>query len=232
MKAVHETSDSLHLTLLLALSGGLMDAYSYVARGEVFANAQTGNIVLFFINTAAGEFAVALRYLLPLIAFATGIALASLLRLHFKNRPRFHWRQFVVLVEALVFSIAAFIPASGDLMANSLISLACGAQVESFRKLHHEGISIATTMCIGNLRNGIHGLCEHWAKHEQRHLSQWLAPLMVILVFGLGAVFGQLAVHFYGDRGILLSALTMLIAFIFMLNPQPLSWRIKQRRTR
>ena len=31
---------------LLTLSGGLQDAYTYLRRGRVFANAQTGNIVL------------------------------------------------------------------------------------------------------------------------------------------------------------------------------------------
>ncbi|MBR6692496.1 MAG: DUF1275 domain-containing protein, partial [Clostridia bacterium] len=31
------------LGLLLASIGGIMDAYSFVCRGHVFANAQTGN---------------------------------------------------------------------------------------------------------------------------------------------------------------------------------------------
>ena len=35
-------SESLLIGALLAVSGGLMDAYSYLFRGQVFANAQTG----------------------------------------------------------------------------------------------------------------------------------------------------------------------------------------------
>lgn len=49
-KKITQISESLPLGLLLALSGGLMDAYSYVCRGKVFANAQTGNILLFAVN--------------------------------------------------------------------------------------------------------------------------------------------------------------------------------------
>ena len=38
-------SESFLIAALLSVSGGLQDAYTYVARGKVFANAQTGNIV-------------------------------------------------------------------------------------------------------------------------------------------------------------------------------------------
>ena len=48
MSKAKQTSESIELGILLALSGGIMDAYSYMARGKVFANAQTGNMLLFF----------------------------------------------------------------------------------------------------------------------------------------------------------------------------------------
>ena len=40
-----QISESRRLAILLAVSGGFMDAYTYTFRGEVFANAQTGNII-------------------------------------------------------------------------------------------------------------------------------------------------------------------------------------------
>lgn len=42
-----QMSESFFLTAILAIVGGFLDAYSYLMRGHVFANAQTGNIVLF-----------------------------------------------------------------------------------------------------------------------------------------------------------------------------------------
>ena len=51
MKKAHQVSESIEVGILLALSGGLMDAYSYLLRGEVFANAQTGNIILLGIHS-------------------------------------------------------------------------------------------------------------------------------------------------------------------------------------
>ncbi|MBC8862671.1 DUF1275 domain-containing protein, partial [Escherichia coli] len=47
MARSRQISESIGLGLLLALAGGFMDAYSYIERGQVFANAQTGNILLF-----------------------------------------------------------------------------------------------------------------------------------------------------------------------------------------
>ena len=42
-----QMSESMLTAAFIILSGGLQDAYTYLCRGKVFANAQTGNIVLF-----------------------------------------------------------------------------------------------------------------------------------------------------------------------------------------
>lgn len=76
-------SSSLAVGILLALAGGFMDAYSYMARGHVFANAQTGNILLFAVAISEGRPADSLRYLLPVVSFALGIALAAAMRTRF-----------------------------------------------------------------------------------------------------------------------------------------------------
>ena len=46
MKVKGQMSESNIVMTALTLSGGLQDAYSYFVRGKVFANAQTGNLVL------------------------------------------------------------------------------------------------------------------------------------------------------------------------------------------
>ena len=60
-----QMSDAFRTTVFLTLSGGFQDAYTYMGRGKVFANAQTGNIVLMATNFCEGDFAKALRYPLP-----------------------------------------------------------------------------------------------------------------------------------------------------------------------
>ncbi|WP_298579808.1 YoaK family protein, partial [uncultured Olegusella sp.] len=151
-----QTSESLELALVLALSGGLMDAYSYLARGKVFANAQTGNLLLLGVNLSTGNWDVIGRYLSPIIAFALGCIASELIRHRHKHEnpkePGIHWRQHVVLGEIVLLAIVTCLGSDYNLIANSLTSLACGMQVQAFRKLH--GHAFATTMCIGNLRSG------------------------------------------------------------------------------
>ena len=41
--------------VMLAIVGGYLDAYTYISRDHVFANAQTGNMVLLAINIKEGR---------------------------------------------------------------------------------------------------------------------------------------------------------------------------------
>ena len=53
-----QMSDTFHAAVFVTLSGGFQDAYTYICRAQVFANAQTGNIVLLsaaLLRVAAGE---------------------------------------------------------------------------------------------------------------------------------------------------------------------------------
>ena len=68
-----QMSEAFSTMVFLPLSGGLQDAYTYCVRGQVFANAQTGNIVLMSQRAFAGDLAGVLRYLIPLLAFALGV---------------------------------------------------------------------------------------------------------------------------------------------------------------
>ena len=50
-----QMSESFLIAGILSVSGGLQDAYTYMYRGKVFANAQTGNIVLLSANLMDGN---------------------------------------------------------------------------------------------------------------------------------------------------------------------------------
>ncbi|MGC4018868.1 MAG: YoaK family protein [Muricomes sp.] len=214
MKKSQQISESLPLVILLTLSGGFMDAYSYICREHVFANAQTGNILLFGVNLSMGNFSLALRYLFPVLSFALGIALAEIIRNRFHNESHFHWRQAVLLTEAIVLFIVAFMPQNLNLLANSLISFACGAQVESFRKVNGSGV--ATTMCIGNLRVAIQAICKYSLTKNRTEMENGLIYLGIIGMFVVGAVIGNFCVNLWAEKAIMVSAVLVLIGFSLM----------------
>ena len=212
MKRALQVSESIELGIILALSGGFMDAYSYLERGRVFANAQTGNMLLLGVSLSEGNFHLVVRYLFPVLAFAIGIALADVVRM--KGIIRLHWRQISVLFEALILATVSLMPHSMNLLANSLTSLACGIQVESFRKIHGNGI--ATTMCIGNLRSATQNLCSYFYTKEKGHLEKGLLYYGIIFCFVIGAVIGNAFIKIFHEKAILWCSVMMFLAFILM----------------
>ncbi len=200
-ESLPQASESVLVGCLLSASGGLQDAYTYNVRGQVFANAQTGNLVLVGQSIATGQWLPALRHLVPILAFAAGVFAAEQVRSRFRSRNRaFHWRQAVVLAEAAVLALVGLLPQELDLLANVLVSFVCAMQVESFRKI--QGNAYATTMCIGNLRSGTEHLY-HWRKTKDRqHLRKAQVYYLVIFTFVLGAALGGVAARSWGRGSI------------------------------
>ena len=145
-----QMSESFITAAFLSVSGGLQDAYTYIFRGKVFANAQTGNIVLLGQNLVDRNWRICVHYAVPLLFFALGIAAAECIKQKFQNMQQFHWRQIVVLCEIFLLLIVGFLPIRLNLIANAMVSFSCAMQVQAFRKVN--GYAFASTMCIGNIR--------------------------------------------------------------------------------
>ena len=187
-------SEALPLGLLLALTGGILDAYTYLNRGAVFATAETGNLVLLGVNLAMGHWLKVIYYLLPISSYAAGL----LVTLAFHRRSDklfFHWRQFVVLTECLVVLLATIIP-QGELdpLVNCMIAFISAMQVQTFRKFR--GCACATTMCTGNLRSGVEALYFHLADKEPGSLDRAKVYFGLIAFFVTGAVISSWSVRF------------------------------------
>lgn len=214
MKEETHMSDALPLGLLLALTGGILDAYTYLNRGQVFATAETGNLVLLGINCAMGQWRRAAYYLLPISSYAAG--LLTTLALHRRSdRLFFHWRQFVVLAECLAVAAAALIPQGGlDPLVNCMIAFISAMQVQTFRKFR--GCACATTMCTGNLRSGVEALYFHLADNEPGALARAGVYFGLILFFIAGAVVSGLLSPLLGGRTVLVALLPLSAAFLLM----------------
>ena len=76
---IHETR---RVGILLAFVGGFLDVHTYLLRGGVFANAQTGNMVLLMLQISEGQWMKALYYIIPIIAFFSGVVVTELVKLH------------------------------------------------------------------------------------------------------------------------------------------------------
>lgn len=204
-------SESLYLGLILALAGGMLDAYTFLCRGEVFATAETGNLVLLGLNIARGNVSEAMHYFFPVLAFASGVFAAEALRYHLSPRPGLHWRQWVVLLEFIVLVIVAHISSRHDWIANILVSFASAVQVQTFRKFR--GYGCMTTMCTGNLRSGTELIFRHVTGRSGDGVETYYT---LIGAFVLGAVISAYLSSGLGNRTVLVACLPLILAFILM----------------
>lgn len=219
MKQAHgQMSESMRLGALLAVAGGFFDAYTYLCRGGVFANAQTGNIVLLGLELAEREWLRALAYLAPILAFALGVVVAEVVKRRGKARQAggagMHWRQVIVLAEIVLLAGAAFLPQRMDMAVNILISFVCAMQVEAFRKVR--GSAFATTMCTGNLRSGTEQLVIWRQTGDANAARKARHYYCIILFFILGAALGAVCTDTLGERALLITCVPLLAVFGIM----------------
>lgn len=209
-----QMSEALLLNLILAFSGGFQDAYTYIVRDNVFANAQTGNIVLMSTYLMEGKWQRGLMYLFPIFSFMLGIFISDNVQVRFRSAKKLHWRQGIVLVEALIMMIVGFLPQAFNMLANCMISFSCALQVQSFKKIH--GNVYASTMCIGNLRSGVTAFSSFLRSKDKRDIVKARDYLIVIIVFALGAGIGGNSSLAFGERTIWASAVLLIICFMMM----------------
>lgn len=209
-----QMSEALITAVFLTLAGGMLDAYGYLLRDGVFANAETGNIVLMGIAAFKFDWPTAGRYLMPIIFFALGVPAANAVRTRCKQNSRLHWRQVVLAIEIVTLFVVGFIPKELNILANCMVGLTCSMQVQAFRKV--DGHPFASTMCTGNLRSGMDALYGYLQTRKQKSLDASLHYFGIILIFALGAGLGVVIMPSLGFKSIWIAGLLLLISFSLM----------------
>ena len=215
--------DNIVIGVCLSLVGGFLDAYSYLLKGRVFANAQTGNVVLLFISAANQELHKSLKYIIPIITFALGIFISEFL----KNKH--YVKNYTRMAAVLLFELAvlAAIGLTGVYfhhdIVNSVISFIAALQVVNFDKV--DGNPIATTMITGNLKSSMINLAKYRAVKDIKYLHSFFKYILIILSFGFGVAFGFIAIKYYAERSILLCELFIVIALAMLQREEKLGRR-------
>ena len=213
-----QMSDSFRAAVFIILSGGFQDAYTYICRGGVFANAQTGNVVLMSTALFQREWAAVLKYLVPVLSFLVGTAVAEVVHIRLKRMEKVHWRQLIILAEIVLLAAVGFLPETLNTTANAVVSFVCAMQVQTFRKVR--GHAYASTMCIGNLRSGMEALCAYFRVRDKVILQKALTYFGVILVFGVGAGAGSVLTLALGCKAVWVCCILLSVSFGMMFVPE------------
>lgn len=210
---IHET---FRIGALLAVVGGFLDAYTYLLKGGVFANAQTGNIVLLAVNMADGRYHQALYFIMPILAFVAGVFVTELIKAKTSRIFFMEWEHIVILIEIILLVCIGFLPENvPHEFVNITISFICSMQVNSFRKMH--SITYASTMCTGNLRSGTESLFRCLAGKDLDAGQSTVHYFGIILFFIAGAAGGTLLAGVWGEKSIWVCCLFLAAALSGML---------------
>lgn len=210
-----QMSESTRLAVLLAIVGGFLESYTFFCRGGVFANCQTGNLVMMALNIAQGRWSKTIYYAVPIAAFIAGVFLTEGIRTVFSRYPKMHWRQIVILFEIICLAAAGAVPCGKyDMIVTTIISFVCSMQVESFRKLH--GNIFASTMCTGNLRSASDNLFFFFKTGDKEALGRSGRYFLIVLIFMCGAVIGGFVTEKLEAGAVWFCCAVLLIAFLMM----------------
>lgn len=207
--------ESLGLALLLAVVGGFLDAYTFIGRGGIFANAQTGNIVLLGIYASKGEWQQVVRVILPISAFILGVLASEMIK-HLDSRGRIRgWAEGVLLLEILVLFAVGFIPQTvPNIFVTVTIAFIASVQVSSFRKLVDSPYS--STMCTGNLRYASRAMFLYVTERSREEGRKAGRYFLVIGMFLTGAVAGGILTDLFPVRSVWAAVLILVVCLILL----------------
>jgi uncharacterized membrane protein YoaK (UPF0700 family) len=215
------TAYSLRLACLLAASGGYLDAFTFLGHGGVFANAQTGNVVLLGVYAATRHWHQALLHLPPLAAFVIGVFVAETLNLPVTERLVLHRPvRAALIVEIVVLAVIAALPRDFPGVGIVLsVAFAAALQNATFRKLRRW--SVTTVMTTGNLRTATIGLYQWLVRHTPGAAEQSRCFFAVVLSFLIGAAGGGLVTAAWHNVACCVPAAVLLLGLGLFVYDEP-----------
>lgn len=196
-------SQRMRMAYLLTVVGGYLDGYTYFARGGVFANAQTGNIIKLSIALANGESSLYLRYLVPICTFTLGLIVALGIKELLEKRQIRLVRRTILAIEMAGLIVVGLIPLGDEwnIVANSIVSFVAALQYETFTSFRGE--AIVTTMGTGNLRKFVDSLFLGLVHQDMERFLRAGLFLSITVAFTGGAVLGTRACEFMGRAAVI-----------------------------
>ncbi len=226
MTGIRTRTESFGIGLLLATVGGFLDAYTFVGH-RVFANAQTGNVVLFGVESASRHWHEAMLHLIPVAGFLVGVATAEVLgRPGVRQWLRRPLRVALAIEIVILAALATFPDSTPELLITVPIAFAAAIQFATFRILVDTPYS--TLLATGNLRIMAVSAYQWIADRDvagRQHAGRFAA---VVGAFVVGAVLGGVCTNHFGTAAIAVAAGLLLVTLGALVQET----RQLERRTR
>ncbi len=204
---------------LMAIAG-FFGAYTYLLRGNVFCNAQTGNVVLMGMALGARKWGEALYYLIPISAYLLGAFVSELLPNPVKHKLPMRWDTLLIAIEMLVVAALGFVPDAAPVqIAQVAINFIASMQYNTFRQA--EGVPMATTFATNHIRQigvGIAQACRHRHSPDKPYRRKLKKHVAMLLFFVGGSVVGTIFCNLLAGKAIWVTLLPFAVVFGALLH--------------
>jgi uncharacterized membrane protein YoaK (UPF0700 family) len=211
-----KTTTTLRFAVLLTLTNGFLDAYTYIVRGGVFANVQTGNVILFAIDMRHRHWGSSLAHLWPILAFLVGVLLSAYIKSGRVEKLVSHPLRWTMAFQAIAFAVVGFVPTT---VPNSFvtipISFLAAMQFTLFRSIGDlTYIAVATT---GNLMRFVEAGYSVLVDKDDDARPAFRVYGTLICTFASGAVVGAFASEGWGIRAVWLPAAFLAVTLVLFI---------------
>lgn len=181
-------TERMEFVVAMMASAGMMDAYSYIQRGAVFATGQTGNFTLLAIRLVQRDFQGLLHTALAIIAFWVGIFVCWHIFYTLGKEDDRRWKKQVLVIEFVLLAIVGFLPVTvPDFLVNPIISLSAAFQFCAFRKLGKTD-TYASVFCTGNMRTCAENYYMGLVRKDREALKKARRFTIILAAFFAGVV--------------------------------------------
>lgn len=198
---------------LLMGVGGFYGAFTYVLRGGVFCNAQTGNLLLLALALGEGNWRRALYLLLPISAYFLGAVVSEVIANPIKRFQLIRWDTLFIIIEILAVIALGLLPETAPYQITQItVNFICSMQYNTFRQA--QGIPMATTFCTNHLRQLAIWLTKYLKHRNPSEKTRFLSHLLMLAVFVAGGGVSTVACHLLRGKAIFFAIIPLAIVLI------------------
>ena len=200
------------VAILLAMTSGGIDAYTFIQQGGVFAGLQTGNSILFGISLANHDFAQSLKYIFSIIFFALGILIIKVMQ---RKLDSINTRKVIIMFYEIVviMIVGLLVKDTSSVLIVGLLSLVSAAQLQEFKLL--KGNPFNPLMMTGNISKIANNAYLVLVDHDKKAKSLLVDTIMVITSFILGTFIMGIVDHYLNAYSVLVLIIPLSLVIIF-----------------
>ncbi len=184
---------------LLVMTAGVLDSYTYIQDGGVFAGLQTGNLILTGLRIGRGDYGSIVQALVSLVMFAVGVAIIRVVQYHYPSERAVTRKRLTLSFEIVIFVVVSVIAGHVSiLLTTGLLALAAASQLQEFRRL--KNTPFTPLMMTGNVRTLSESLLDFVAQGDMQALKKAGDIATLIGAFFVGALLnGYLIQYLHGQ---------------------------------